>query len=730
MILARIAFAVLAAVLVTPTFSQQLAPPPPPPKRPVSDSYFGTTLTDPYRYMERVDDREVISWLKAEGHYTAALLASIPGHADLLKQTSEFTGAFMPVREVRRVNGVLFYEERAQGADSFDLWVRDAAGKGLKLVDVAAWRKQHGGGPYAINYYAPSPDASKVVVGISAGGSEDASLFVFEVASGRQVAGPLPLARLGVGGWTEDSSKLFVLLEAKLAPGEPETNKFLHTRNALWDLKGAPLTLMGGTATSAVKVPPEMWPFVTTRPGASVAITQIYNGVQNELTLWQVPANRAVDPKAAWTQLATSDDGITAVDMAGDRIYLLSHKDAPTFKVLVLKAGEPLSKARTLVEVQPGRLIEGISAASDGVYVYARRGLYSELFKVPADGGAEQAVALPIKGSVSSLDTDPRKPDAILQVDSWVTPATSLSYNASSQKLADLKLGRLPDGYDPTEFTVNELSAKAKDGTAVPLSFVELRGAKHPGLVVLYAYGSYGISTFPAFNPRWAVMLRNNVSLAVCHVRGGGELGEAWRLGGKDANKPNTWRDLIACGDDLVARGYTSHDKLFILGGSAGGITVGRAMEERSELFAGVIDLVPASNAVRQEFFSNGVINIPEFGTVKNPDGFRNLLRMDTYFNVKDGTQYPPILIGTGLNDPRVPSWEPAKLTARLRDSGSRAPVLLRVDEAAGHGYGSTKTQMDALYTDMITFILWQGRAPGWEPRHGASANAGKVTSP
>ena len=169
----------------------------------------------------------------------------------------------------------------------------------------------------------------------------------------------------------------------------------------------------------------------------------------------------------------------------------------------------------------------------------------------------------------------------------------------------------------------------------------------------------------------------------------------AWAA--RTANKPNTWRDLIACGEQLIAGGYTRKDMLFILGGSAGGITMGRAMEERPDLFAGVFDLVPSANTVRAEFSPNGPPNIPEFGTIANEQGFKNLLAMDSVANVKPGVKYPPIMISTGLNDPRVSSWEPAKLAATLRASGPTAPVLLRIDEKAGHGIGSTKTQTDQL---------------------------------
>jgi len=143
---------------------------------------------------------------------------------------------------------------------------------------------------------------------------------------------------------------------------------------------------------------------------------------------------------------------------------------------------------------------------------------------------------------------------------------------------------------------------------------------------------------------------------------------------------------------------------------------MGRALEERPELFAGVIDEVPSANMVRAEFSANGVPNIPEFGTVKTDSGFRNLYEMDSYLHVKDGTQYPAVLITTGLNDPRVAPWEPAKFAARLLASGTKAPVLLRVDEESGHGIGSTKSQVDELYADIFTFIMWRARAPGWTP--------------
>ena len=677
---------------------------------------YGTKVTDPYRYMEDEKDQSVIDWMKAEGRYTRGVFDSIPGHAALLKRISGFTASFDAVESLQRYNGRTFYEERAPGSDNFDLLVREADGASRKIVDVAAIRAAHGGSPFAINYFQASNDGGKVAVGISQGGSEDASLFIYDVASAKPIAGPLPLAQFGSVQWTDDDSKLFVNLLAEPRPGAPGTDKFKNSRIAMWDMKDAPVPVIGNGISKSIAFTPEEMPFLLISPGTPVAMALNINGVQNEIEVYTAPIGKIATADAKWTPLVKREDGVTNGAAAGDRLYLLSHKDAPTFKVLTLKAGQPLSAATVIVPPEPGRLIESISTASDGLYVRARRGVYSELFRVPLDGGPEEKIALPIKGSLGELFSDPRAPGAIVLTESWANPPTVLAYDPGTKGFSDLKLGSAPAGFDPTRYAVDDLAAKAKDGVAVPLSYVHPKGSPHPRPLLLEAYGSYGISNFPVFSPRRILAAIEGIDYAMCHVRGGGELGDAWRLAGKDASKPNTWRDLIACGEALIARGYTTPKLLFIVGGSAGGITMGRAMEERPDLFAGVLDMVPAANTVRSEFSPNGPPNIPEFGTVATEQGFRNLLAMDSYQNVRDGTHYPAILITTGLNDPRVSSWEPGKLTARLRTTGTKAPVLLRVEEQAGHGMGSTKTQGDGQIADSISFIKWRSGEAGWQP--------------
>jgi prolyl oligopeptidase len=253
----------------------------------------------------------------------------------------------------------------------------------------------------------------------------------------------------------------------------------------------------------------------------------------------------------------------------------------------------------------------------------------------------------------------------------------------------------------------------------IPLTIIQPVGAPKPQITLLEAYGSYGYSIVAEFESRRAAVMNEGITYAICHVRGGGELGDDWRLAGKDANKHNTWQDDIACGEELIARGITTRDKLFIWGGSGGGITVGLAMSERPDLFAGVIDVVPAANMLRMEFTPNGPPNVPEFGTVSTEQGFRSLYAMDSTQHVKKGVHYPATMISLGLNDPRVEPWIPAKFAAALMASGSINPVLLRVDANAGHGVGSSRTQGDWLTADWIAFIKWRAGVPGWRPDFG-----------
>jgi len=709
---AQLAFIATAALLSSPAWSADQKPPAAPVK-PVIESLWGRNITDDYRYMEALDP-STIAWMKAQGAYTRSVFDGIKPLAQLKTQVAQFSASFGLIQGYVHFGARGFYEERAPGSDNFDLMVSDGAGI-RKIVDVAALRAANGGKPLAINYFLASPDGAKVAVGISEGGSEDAAITVYDAASGAKIAGPIDRAQFGATSWSDDSRLLYFIRLQKLAANAPPSDKYLNATADAWDLKSEPVPILGASLGHGPAITPVEAPAIAISVGAPVAAALSINGVQNEFAMWLAPAAKVNDPKVTWTKFVTRDDEVTNVDMRGSEIFLLSHKDSPTFKVLSVHAGQALASASTLIPARADRVIEGIHVGSDALYVLARHGAYSQLLRIPAGSTSIEEVALPFPGHIAEAFTDPRAPGVTLQLSSWVVPPTEYVFNPVNKSFSELKVGVHGD-IAPSDYVVSDLRAKAADGTMVPLSLIQPKGAKGPQVTIIEAYGSYGISDLADFSIRRASAMRKGITYGLCHVRGGGELGEQWRLGGKDANKHNTWGDLIACSEYLVARGTTTTPKLFILGGSAGGITMGRSLTERPDLFAGVLDLVPSANTLRAEFTAGGPANIPEFGTITNAAGLANLYEMDTIQHIKKGTQYPAVMITTGLNDPRVAPWEPAKAAAALQASGTSKPVLLRIDEEAGHGIGSTKTQTDALAADVVAFVFWRAGLPEWQP--------------
>jgi len=335
---------------------------------------------------------------------------------------------------------------------------------------------------------------------------------------------------------------------------------------------------------------------------------------------------------------------------------------------------------------------------------------------LPYGRGKLEPVKLPFDGAVQSLFTNPSERGAWLELTSWTKSPLWYLLNQKGEP-EDTHIVP-PSTVDFSQIVSEEVKAKSADGTMVPLSIIHQRGmaidGSHP--TWLTGYGAYGITEDPAFHPTWLAFLERGGVFAVAHVRGGGEYGEDWHNGGRKLTKQHTIDDFLGCAQYLIENKYTSAAKLAGEGTSAGGVTIGGAITQRPELFAAALIRVGDSDSLRSELMASGPANIPEFGTVKEPGGFKALYAMDAYQHVKANTPYPAILLTTGVNDPRVAPWQAAKMAARLQASTtSGRPVLLRVDYDAGHGMGSTKSQRDEELADEIAFLFWQFGVPQFQ---------------
>jgi prolyl oligopeptidase len=693
------------------------------PVRPVTDVYFGISVSDPYRYMEDLSDPEVKRWFKSQANFARASLDRIPGRDAIMADIKKYVDAVPAfVNEVSRVPGDrYFYLKTLSGQNLAKLYTRQGLdGKEVLLVDTDQFKGPHGE-PAAINSYAPSPDGRYVAYVISQGGAEIGLLRVREVATGKDTGEEIDRVWDPGVNWKSDTTAFFYnrmqKLGAKTSPLELEQRSkvYLHT---VGDSPDKDVAVFGIDLSPRVEILPADQPYLATEPGSDQVLGFIEHGSQNETTIYAAPMASVGQPDAPWVKVCDVEADVTAASFRGDDLYLLTHKDASRFKIIRTSLRHPDIASASVLLPEGDGVLQGIFNAADALYVTEQVGGISRIVRIPYDGSA-QLVQLPFDGSVVIQSADERIPGIVFSMTGWTRASKIYEFDRATDKVNQTTLQ--PEGpFDaPPDLISREVQVPSYDGTLVPLSIVCKKDIKLDGSnpTIVVAYGAYGITEDPFLSPSSLAWFNRGGVLAVAHVRGGGELGEDWHRAGYKLTKPNTWRDAIACGEYLVREKYTSPRRLGITGGSAGGIMCGRAITERPDLFAAAVPNAGAMNPLRAEVSPNGIPNIAEFGSFKTEAGFEDLLAMDPYQHIRDGVAYPAALITTGINDPRVAPWMPGKMAARLEAAtSSDKPVLLRVDYQNGHGIGASRKQQEELRADTYAFFLWQFGIPGYQP--------------
>lgn len=695
--------------------------PPDTPVRDVTETYFKTKVTDPYRWLEKTSDPEVVAWMKAQNDYARGVLAKIPGRDQLAERIKGLDNAGSVVSGLQVWGGRYFYYRTDPGADNRQLYVRDSLEMAERMLVDPEKLTTADGKHFSIDYFQPSLDGKYVAYGISQGGSEESVLRVMETATGKLLSDSIDRAEFASPTWLADGSLLYTRAQ-KLGPDAPPTAKYQKLRCYRHVLGADPETepqVFGFEGPAGVKVLDDDFSSVAYSPGApKYLLGLVVHGVKREVDLYVTRLDGELSTKTVWTKAVDAGDAVTGFDVHGDDLFLLSHKDASRFKVLRTSLEHPeLAKAATVVPASDV-VVVNVASAADGLYLQDLDGGIGKLRRLAYEGGKIEAVKLPFDGAIQSLYTNPTMAGAWLELTSWTKSPLWYALDAGAMQLTDTKLVE-PSPVDYSEIESEEVKAKSADGTMVPLSIVHMKGMKldgsHP--TWLEGYGAYGITLDPAFRPTLLAFFEKGGVFAVAHVRGGGEYGEDWHVAGMGLTKQHTIDDMLAGAKYLIDQKYTSPAHMAGEGTSAGGITIGGAITQRPDLFGAALIRVGDSDALRSETMASGPANIPEFGTVKDANGFKGLLAMDAYQHVKAKTAYPAVLLTTGANDPRVAPWQAAKMTARLQAATtSGKPVILRVDYDAGHGIGSTKSQNDELLADELAFLFWQLGVAEYQP--------------
>ena len=671
----------------------------------VVDSYFGEQLTDRYRWMENDKDPGWLPFLEGQNNHTRAVLDALPLRDALLKRIEQLSGEIAAPASVQRAGGRIFFQQRPAGANNFKLFVREQGSVRL-LVDPSA--RDTTATHFSLGWWEASPEGDKVTYGISKDGSEDSTLEIIDVKSGTILPDRIPDTEAANPNWLSDGSGFFYnQLTGKV--GTPE--RFLDSRARFHrvgsDPKDDPVVMARGLDARVVFEKIQA-PYIHTARHSEHVVLELTD-IRREIRLFIASIKDVLGGKARWQPVAEFADEVTRFDLHGDELFLLANRGHPRGRLLKVSAKEPQLAEAAEVVPESALVLQSMARAKDGLYIRAMDGGVGRLQRLDGDAKLSR-IELPFDGTLSGVAGDPGTPGVMFLLSGWLEPTGIWSVDAAG-RVQNTGLTPKPD-IDTTGYATERRFAAAKDGTRIPYSLIYKKGLKRDGgnPAFVSAYGSYGIPGYtPYFAGRTLALIDQGVIVAYANVRGGGEYGRDWHRAGQLENKPNTWRDLIAVCEDMIASGYSTPAQLAIGGRSAGGITVGRAMTERPELFAAVISGVGWHNPLRYVAEQNGYGEEPEWGSISNPKGYQALKTIDSYQALTDGTKYPAALLTMGVTDPRVAPFHPAKMAARLQAaSASGKPVLLRVDFDAGHGMGSTRAQQDKEAADTYAFILWQ----------------------
>ncbi|MCB8998785.1 MAG: S9 family peptidase [Bacteroidales bacterium] len=706
------------------TSKNSLPKPPLAQVNPVEDDYFGIKITDPYRYMENLQDSNVVNWIKEQSDYSRKILNSIPGRQKLIDEMTDFDN-----RLSEKINSLIitendryFYLKSTPNDETGKVFYRDSLnGKETLLFDPETYGTDSTQ-KYVISSMSPSYDGTKLSFEVAANGSESSELFVMDVNTGNLYPEKIDRCWFTSASWLPDGSGfIYNRLNSSDVHDinrEKDSKVYLHIMGT--DVK-TDRELFSRSTYPDLGMKSEDVPIVEYRKSSNLLFAYI-TSVDNRLNVFYAPYTELTKKHIDWKRLIAPGDEVYDFSTTDKDIYYYTPKGAPNYKILKASLDNPTPEnAVTVVPEDAGRSLTSYAITKDGLfYTLSENGIREILEFIPAGETAAKEIKLPFEaGSIGLGNKGYKFSDIWVTIAGWSSDFQRYRYDAQKNLFSLENLSSKAQYPEFANLTVEEVMVPSHDGVMVPLSLIYNKDLKRDGKnpVLIFGYGAYGSSMNPFFSPQFLTWTMENGILAVAHVRGGGELGDQWHKAGFKTTKPNTWKDLIACAEYIIKENYTSPKKIAIYSASAGGILIGRAMTERPDLFAAAIPGVGVMNPLRVEESPNGPVNTPEFGTVKDSVECMAIIEMDSYHHVENGVNYPATLITAGMNDPRVIAWQPAKFAARLQAANvSDKPILFWADFDAGHGIGNTKTKAFESMADVFAFGLWQCGVKGFQP--------------
>lgn len=675
--------------------SGKLNPPMTEKKAKVTDIH-GEKLMDNYFWLREKKNPAVIAHLESENAYTTAMMK----HTEAL-QEKLYNEILSHIKQtdvnVPYKRGDYFYYTRTVEGQQYPIFCRKLRSLDAPeqiVIDVNELAKGHKF--MSVGAFVPSDDGNLLAYSTDSTGYRQYTLQIKNLTTGELL--PERIDRINNVAWAADNKTIFYVTEDAVTKrndklfrhvlGTDKYDLIYEEKDELFDI---------GVGKS--------------RDNAVIMLGS-YSKTSTEGRY--IPAN---NPNADWKVIIPRQkDHEYDVDHRNGLFYIRTNKGAKNFRVVTAPVSDPSEKNwKEFVAHRPAVKVDNIDTFADHAVLSEWENGLQHIEIIEFKSSKRHRIAFPEPVYAAGLTSNAEFHTAVLRYNyqSLTTPSSVFDYDMNSRQAVLKKQTEVPGGFDKNNYKAERVFATASDGTKIPISLVYRKNVKLDGSapMLLYGYGSYGVSISPGFSASRLVLLDRGAVFAIAHIRGGGELGEPWREAGRMMNKMNTFTDFIASAEHLVNKKYTSKDRLVIQGGSAGGLLVGAVSNMRPDLFKAVVSQVPFVDVLNTMLDATLPLTTSEYIEWGNPNekaAYEYMKKYSPYDNIRKAN-YPAMLVKVSLNDSQVPYWEGAKFVAKLRDHKTdKNTLILKTNMGAGHGGASGRYDAFRETAFDYAFMLWQ----------------------
>lgn len=688
----------LFLLIMTTAFSQSKIKYPKTAKDNVVDTYFGVQVKEPYRWLENDTSTATSAWVKEQNKVTKDYLSQIPFRNKLKERLTALYNYPKYGSPFKKNGQYYYYKNNGLQNQSVLYHQKTLSSEPEMLLDPNTLSSD---GTVALSSVAFSKDGKYLGYAIARSGSDWNEIFVMDVATRKLLSDHIKWSKSSQIAW-QGNGFYYSAFDAPEA-GKEYSNKneyekvYFHTvgqdqsqDKLIYEDKQHALRECYASVTDDEKF-------------LFVSITETTTG--NGLLMKDLS-----NPNASFVELAPGfENDYSVIDNVNGKLYVLTNWKAPKNRLMEVDPANPTRENWKEIIPQSDNVLERATVIGGKIMAEYMKDAANHAYAFDLSGKKLYEVQLPTLGSLNGFSGDKDDNEAFYVFTSYTFPPTIYVFDAA--KNASKVFHKAEVKFNPDEYVCEQVFYTSKDGTKVPMSITYKKGIKRDGKnpLMLYGYGGFNISLNPTFSVVRIPFLENGGIYVVANIRGGGEYGEAWHMAGTKMHKQNVFDDFIGAAEYLIAKGYTSSEKLAIDGGSNGGLLVGACLTQRPDLYAVAVPEVGVLDMLRYHLFTIGWSWTSDYGNSgESKEMFEYLKGYSPLHNVKYGVKYPATLVMTGDHDDRVVPAHSFKFAATLQanNDGTR-PTLIRIDSKAGHGAGKPIGKLIEAQADMWSFVMW-----------------------